>query len=179
MTPDRRAVTPDKPVRASARHTALVHPRPGEPATSRDVRGWARVLGLSIAGAIAAIAIAGRVHAEVGPFDTTLTARPSLSGATTLHLAPFGTIELDTHDAPFDIALRVDELQIEEAQRIARNPAVLDSLEDELVADSRRALRRLAVRILLAALVGGLAGAMVATLRWRVEWPGRLSTSGR
>jgi len=125
------------------------------------------VVGLSIAGAIAAIAIAGRVHAEVGPFDTTLTARPSLSGATTLHLAPFGTIELDTHDAPFDIALRVDELQIEEAQRIARNPAVLDSLEDELVADSRRALRRLAVRILLATLVGGLAGAMVATLRWR------------
>ncbi len=128
----------------------------------------ARVVLGALVGAGLAIALAGRIHAPVGPFDTTVVARPSLHGISTVRLAPLGSIELDTHRSPVSIELRVDELRQEEAERIARNPAVLERLEDDIAGDAEAALLELLLRVLVVGTIGGVAGALVVRRAWRV-----------
>jgi predicted phosphodiesterase len=136
-------------------------------------RRWARwgprlrVAAFAMAGAIVVLFLAGRVPAKVGPFETTVAVRPSLTGETLVHLAPLGTISLDTHDAPVRLDLRVEELGLDEAERIAANPALVDRLGDDLADEVRDALVRLAIRCVVLALVGGLLGALVARAHWR------------
>jgi predicted phosphodiesterase len=134
------------------------------------LRRWglaARVVLFALVGAASALAIAGRVPAHVGPFDTTLGARPSLHGSTVVHLAPLGTIELDTHDWPIRLDLRVEELGLDEAERIADNPQVIDDLGDDVADDVRAGLVRLVLRCVLVAAIGGMVGALAARLGWR------------
>ncbi len=137
-----------------------------------------RLLGFAAAGSLLALALAGRVRAGIGPFETTLRVQPALAGTTTLHLAPLGTIGLDTHDTPVALDLRVDELQFADAQRIADDPAVLDSLEDELAGDARGAIWSLALRALLVAVAGGTLGALVAAPRFRPALMGAAMGAG-
>jgi len=145
---------------------------PAEPPKrwSERLRRWAptaRVVLFALVGAGSALVVAGRVPAQVGPFDTTVAARPSLSGGTVIHLAPLGNIELDTHDWPIGLDLRVEELGLDEAERIADNPQVIDDLGDDVADDVRSALVRLVLRCVLVAVVGGIVGALAARLRWR------------
>jgi predicted phosphodiesterase len=121
----------------------------------------------AFSGAVLALIIAANVRVPVGPFDTTVTARPALSGYTAVRLAPLGSIEMDTHDAPLGLELRVDELRLEEAERIARDPTELESLEDEITDDVREALLLISLRGLLVAIIGGGIAALVAAPRVR------------
>jgi predicted phosphodiesterase len=163
---------PAEDVRAEAPAHEAAEAAPGvvgEPRAARW-RRWAptaRVVLFALVGAASALALAGRVPAHVGPFDTTIGAWPSLHGNTVVHLAPLGTIELDTHDWPVRLDLRVEELGLAEAERIADNPQVIDTLGDDVADDVRAAIVRLALRCVLVATVGGVVGALAAQLRWR------------
>jgi predicted phosphodiesterase len=121
----------------------------------------------ALLGAGLAVALFGRVPAKVGPFETTMSARPSLNGHTVVQLAPLGTIDLDTHDWPLAITLRVDQIGVADAERLAGNPAAIDRLGDEAADEVRSALMGLVVRCTLVALAGGVAGALAARLSWR------------
>jgi len=126
-----------------------------------------RSLAFTLGGAVLAVVIAGRVGAHIGPFDATVAARPALSSDTTVRLAPLGTIVLDTHDWPMALDLRVDQIGLQEAERIAENPERIDRLGDDVADDVSRALTRLAWRCALVALLGGVAGALLARANWR------------
>ena len=128
---------------------------------------WLRVALFALAGAALAVALLGRVPAKVGPFETTVGARPSLTGHTVVRLAPLGTIVLDTHDWPLALDLRIDEIAVADAERIAADPRAIDRLGDNAADEVRSALTRLAVRCVVVALLGGVAGALAARLRWR------------
>ena len=118
-------------------------------------------------GALLAVYIAGSVQAHVGPFDATVSVQPSWSGHTVIRLAPLGSIELDTHNAPVLVEVSVDELRRADAEEIAQNPNVLRSLEDDIAADARRALLAVALRGVVVATLGACAGAYVARSRLR------------
>lgn len=120
-----------------------------------------RVVLLSLLGTTLALALAADVHVSVGPFDTTMSARPSFEGETLVRLAPLGTIRLDTHDAPLAIEVRMDELRVDEAEAIARDPSVLRGIEDELAHDVRLGLLRLLLRSLIVGTLGGLLGVVL------------------
>ncbi|HWC11077.1 MAG TPA: metallophosphoesterase, partial [Acidimicrobiales bacterium] len=126
-----------------------------------------RTVVFSVVGAVGGIVVAADVQVPIGPFTTTLLARPALDGRTRVSLAPLGTIRLDTHDAPLAIDVRVEELRLDEAEAIARDPALLERFEADVVIDAKAALRALAVRTVLAALLGGLVAALVSSLAWR------------
>jgi predicted phosphodiesterase len=128
---------------------------------------WLRVVVFALAGAVLAVALFGRVPAKVGPFETTVGVRPSLSGTTVVRLAPLGTIELDTHDWPVAFDLRLEEIGLADAERIARNPSAIDRLGIDAADEVRDAFVRLAIRCVLLALAGGVAGALAARLSWR------------
>lgn len=138
-------------------------------------RSRLRVVLLALAGAFLALALLGSTGAKVGPFDTTLSVRASRAGETVVLLAPLGRITLDTHDAPVGLELRVDELRLEEAERFARDPSLIESVGDELEGDVRGAARTLLLRCLLAAVGGGVVGALLARLRWRSAFIGALA----
>ncbi len=130
------------------------------PHPPRWLRRVARVVALvvvSLAGATLAVVAFGDVEAEVGPFDATFSVRPSLHGGTEVHLAPLGRISLASHSGPLGLDLRVDELQPDEAEAIAEDPRLLEGLEGEIDDEVRSAVRRLALRILVTATVGGAA----------------------
>lgn len=132
-----------------------------------------RIAGFALGGAVLAVLVAGRVPADIGPFDATVAVGPSRSGQTTVHLAPLGTIVLDTHDWPLALHLTADQIGLQEAERIAANPEVIDEgLGDDVAEDVRRALERLAMRCALAAVVGGIVGALLARVHWRSAMAG-------
>jgi predicted phosphodiesterase len=137
----------------------------------------ARVALFAAVGASLAVLVAARVDAVVGPFDCTATVRPSLHGATSLRLPPLGSIELDTHTGPLAIELQVDELRAEDAERFAANPELIEGLGDELAEDARDALAELASRAAVAALVGGVLGALAARFDWRSAVTGAAVTA--
>ncbi len=110
---------------------------------------------VALAGAVLGVMAFGDTPAEIGPFDATFSARPSLDGGTEVHLAPLGRISLDSHSGPLGLDLRVDELRPEEAQAIAEDPELLEGLEGELDDEVRSAVRRLAIRTLATAAIGG------------------------
>ncbi|HEY8546130.1 MAG TPA: metallophosphoesterase [Acidimicrobiales bacterium] len=126
-----------------------------------------RIWGFTIGGALLAVVLAGRVRADIGPFDATVAARPSLGSQTTVRLAPLGTIVLDTHDWPMALDLRVDQIGLQEAERIAQNPAQVDQLGDDVADDVSRAIRRLALRCVIVAVLGGIAGSLLARAQWQ------------
>lgn len=142
--------------RAAARVRAAGARRPG-----------LRVALFATVGAVVAVALLGRTPAKIGPFETTMAVRPSLTGHTVVHLAPLGTIVLDTHDWPLALDLRVDEIAVADAERIASNPREIDRLGEDAADEVRSALVGLVVRVSLVALVGGVAGALAARLSWR------------
>ncbi len=132
---------------------------------------------VAFVGAAIALVIAGSVEASVGPFDSTLSARPAMSGETLIRLAPLGTIELDTHDSPVRLTLRVDELRLEEAERIAADPAVLQTLEDDIADDAERALEQIALRCAIVAIVGGAIAGFAASPQLRFLVAGGIAGS--
>lgn len=134
-----------------------------------------RLVLFAVVGAVVGVLLGATVAVDVGPFDCTAVARPSLRGTTLLRLPPLGSIELDTHTAPLRVELRVEELQADEAKRFASQPELLEGLGDELVADARSALGALALRALLAAVAGGVAGALAARVSWRSAAAGALA----
>jgi predicted phosphodiesterase len=125
-----------------------------------------RTVLLAVLGALLALGLWGKTTAVVGPFDATLSVHPSLGGDTMVRLAPLGRINLDTHDAPVRLELRVDELRLEDAERFARDPSLLEDVGDDLAGDVRDAVRALVLRCVLAAAIGGLAGALLSRARW-------------
>jgi predicted MPP superfamily phosphohydrolase len=126
-----------------------------------------RIALFALAGAVLALALVGRVKAEIGPFDATVSARPSLASRTTVRLAPLGTIVLDTHDWPLALDLRADQIGLTEAKQIANHPEEVDRLGDDVADDVHDALVRLAVRCTVVAVLGGLLGALAARASWR------------
>ncbi|MGE0794302.1 MAG: metallophosphoesterase [Acidimicrobiia bacterium] len=141
---------------------------------ARTIRRRLRIVAFAVAGAALGLALAGQVPARIGPFDATIQARPSLRGETLVRLAPLGNLRLDTHAAPLTLEVRVDQLRLDEAERIAGDPRVLTSLEDDIADDAGRALRRLALRAFVVAVVGGALGALAASVRLRAAALGGL-----
>ena len=129
---------------------------------------WALLVAvLSLAGAWLGVVVAGTERQAVGPFDTTMSLRPSTHGGTTVDTPPLGELMLDTHDAPLRLYVQVEGLDAEKARKIAANPDRLAGLEDRAVADIRTGLVDLFVRTAVAALVGGAGLALLVVRRVR------------
>ena len=151
-----------EPITAAPRgRSAVLH------AVARGAGRWAVRLAVVLAGAWLGILLLCRVAAPIGPFDATVALRP-LGGGATLDIPPLGALEVDAYDGPLrlEIALsRVDEIR---ATQLATDPAKLDGVVDQVSADLRDAVVRVAWLTALAA-VGGASVAALLVLRRRRE----------
>ncbi|MFJ8586122.1 metallophosphoesterase [Streptomyces sp. NPDC093595] len=137
-----------------SRHTgptsALVHaPHP-----------YVRAAGLVVVvlfGAWLGLLIVGSVRTPVGPMDTSMTLRPSLSGGTKINVSPLGALTLDSHHAPIRLDVDVDQLDPVRAQALVEHPERLSGLQEEISQDVADGTHELAVRSCVAVVSGATA----------------------
>jgi predicted MPP superfamily phosphohydrolase len=123
-------------------------------------RPWARALGLVavvLLGAWLGLLIVGNVRVPVGPMNTTMTLRPSLSGGTKINVSPLGALELNTHHAPVRLDVNVDQLDPARAQALVDHPERLSGLQDEVAHDVEHGTLDLALRSCVAVVAGATA----------------------
>ncbi|OAH14960.1 metallophosphoesterase family protein [Streptomyces jeddahensis] len=130
----------------------LVHVPPPHP--------FGRALGLVavvLLGAWLGLLVVGSVRAPVGPVDTRMALRPSLSGGTKINISPLGALELRSHIAPIRLDVDVDRLDPVRAEALVRHPERLSGLQDEVTRDVGDGTRDLAVRSCVAVVSGATA----------------------
>jgi predicted MPP superfamily phosphohydrolase len=133
---------------------------------SRGVGRWAARLAVVLAGAWLGILLLGRVSAPIGPFDATVAFRP-FGGGAALDIPPLGALQVDAYDGPLRLEIqlsRVDEIR---ATQLATDPAELDGVVDQVSADLRDAVERVAWLTGLAAVGGGTAASLLVLRRRR------------
>ncbi|MFE0952031.1 MULTISPECIES: metallophosphoesterase family protein [Streptomyces] len=123
-------------------------------------RPWTRAVGLVavvLLGAWLGLLIVGDVRVPVGPMNTTMTLRPSVSGGTKINVSPLGALQLDSHVAPVRLDVNVDQLDPDRAQALVDHPERLSGLQDEVAQDVERGTLDLAVRSCVAVVTGATA----------------------
>ncbi|MFF8596616.1 metallophosphoesterase [Streptomyces sp. NPDC015220] len=134
--------------------------RPAAPALlspAPEPHPWLRALGLVtvvLAGAWLGLLVVGTVRTPVGPMNTTMALRPSLSGGTRIDVSPLGDLELASHVAPVRLDVTVDRLDPERSQALVDHPERISGLEDEVVRDVEHGTLDLAVRSCAAVVLG-------------------------
>lgn len=121
---------------------------------------WARAAGLVtvvLLGAWLGLLIVGDVRVPVGPMNTTMTLRPSLTGGTKINVSPLGALQLDSHVAPVRLDVNVDQLDPDRAQALVDHPERLSGLQDEVAQDVGHGTLDLAVRSCVAVVSGATA----------------------
>ncbi|WP_181764263.1 metallophosphoesterase family protein [Streptomyces albidus (ex Kaewkla and Franco 2022)] len=154
---------PDSPRPAKASTTATL-------TLTRTPRPYLRGLGLvvvTLLGAWLGLLIVGSVTAPVGPMDTKMTLRPSLTGGTKVNVSPLGALELRSHYAPLRLDVDVDQLDQERAAALVDHPERLEGLEAEITSDVRSGTADLALRATAAVVVGSCALALAVYRRPR------------
>jgi predicted MPP superfamily phosphohydrolase len=108
-------------------------------------------------GAWLGLLIVGSVRAPVGPMDTRMTLRPSLTGGTRVNVSPLGALELDTHTSPIRLDVDVDQLDPVRAGALVEHPERLSGLQSEVTHDVEAGATELAVRSCIAVVSGATA----------------------
>ncbi|MEU2374324.1 metallophosphoesterase family protein [Streptomyces misionensis] len=128
-------------------------------------RPWLGALGLTgvvLAGAWLGLLVVGNVRTPVGPMNTTMALRPSLSGGTKINVSPLGALTLDSHVAPVRLDVNVDQLDPLRSQELVDHPERFSGLQGEVVHDVEHGTLDLAVRSGVAVVAGaGLLGLAV------------------
>jgi predicted phosphodiesterase len=131
-------------------------------------RGIAYLL-VALLGAAAALLALGTVtvaQGRVGPGRVAVRAHLG-AGRTELRLPPLGQVSAATHSAPITLTGQVDEVSINGLQDVLKTDDPGDRLRSEVSDDLEPLLRAFAWRALVvAALAGALAGALVPRRRW-------------
>ncbi|MDQ0985436.1 metallophosphoesterase [Streptomyces sp. V2I9] len=161
--PPRRAPAGSRPSRTGA---AV----PGDLTAPARHRPFLRALGMLavvVLGAWLGLLAVGSIRTPVGPMDTNMTLRPSLTGGSKINVAPLGALELDSHSAPLRLDVDVDRLDPERSQALVDWPERFSHLQDEVTRDVAAGTRELAVRSCVAVVSGAAALGLVVYRRPR------------
>ncbi|MFJ6320681.1 metallophosphoesterase [Streptomyces californicus] len=165
-----RTARPSSRSRTAARTPAAA---PGDLAAAGRGPGrhpYLRALGMLavvMLGAWLGLLAVGSIRTPVGPMDTTMTLRPSLTGGSKINVSPLGALELDSHIAPLRLDVDVDRLDPERSQALVDQPERFSNLQDEVTRDVAAGTRELAVRSCVAVVSGAAALGLVVYRRPR------------
>ncbi|MFB8760531.1 metallophosphoesterase family protein [Streptomyces nigra] len=155
--------------RALADRHAARRPRT-EPELAAQPHPWTRALGLVavvLVGAWLGLLVVGNVRVPVGPMNTTMTLRPSLTGGTKINVSPLGALQFSSHIAPVRLDVNVDQLDPERAQALVDHPERLSGLQEEVTQDVSDGTLDLALRSVVAVVTGATALGLVVYRRPR------------
>jgi predicted phosphodiesterase len=137
---------------------------------------WTLPLLAGALGALLAIGLLARTEARIGPATVHLSAKPALSGSSTLAAPPFGSVRAATHAGPVAFTATLDGVDVQALGRLlsegtrggrSRDAALEDTLEP-LEDRARSAVAVFIVQVGLLGLLGGAAGVVLFRRRtWR------------
>lgn len=138
---------------------------------SDALRRVAVLLAIAAVGAVAALAaltVTSATSGRVGPSTVELRAGAARAGGTRLSLPPLGAISASTHRAPVALEAQVERIDLDRLQTVLAAPDPQERLEATVERDLQPLLRALVLRaVLLSAVVGGLAAALLPGRRLR------------
>lgn len=153
-----RRTAPAAPVLGPSR--SLAHPAsatlPGA-APRRPLRSALGLISVTVLGAWLGLVLIGGVHAPVGPMDTSMALRPSLTGGTRIDVPPLGDLELSSHYAPVSLDVDVDRLDPVRSRALVDHPERFAGLQDEVTHDVTRGALGLALHSAVAVASGATA----------------------
>ncbi|RVU27122.1 hypothetical protein EOT10_07975 [Streptomyces antnestii] len=121
---------------------------------------YVRALGMTavvLLGAWLGLLVVGSVRVPVGPMDTRMTLRPSLTGGTKINVSPLGSLELKSHTAPIRLDVDVDRLDPVRSEALVNHPERISGLQSEITRDVEKGTLDLAVRSCVAVVSGATA----------------------
>jgi predicted MPP superfamily phosphohydrolase len=133
----------------------------------RRVGLGALMLVVTLLGITAGLALGGHTRQNVGPFSAEFSITPSLSGGTSVHIPPLGSLDLDSHDGPAHLSVQLDQLDQGRAVAAARDPAGLQGLSAQAVSDAQHGVRRLIINAVVASLIGVAVLSALVFRNWR------------
>jgi len=80
---------------------------------------------------------------------------------------PLGELQLDTHDGPIELQVRIAQLRDDAARSIVADPARLEGLGDQVNRDLRDGIVELVLRTLLVTVAGAALLGLLVFRRWR------------
>ncbi|MGK5632444.1 metallophosphoesterase family protein [Streptomyces sp. URMC 123] len=151
---------PHGPHRTHRPHRVPRRPRPLPEGGAPEAHPYRSALGLIavvLVGAWLGLLVVGSVRTPVGPVDTRMTLRPSLTGGTKVNVSPLGALELRSHHAPIRLDVDVDQLDPERSRALVKHPERINGLQEDIVRDVVAGTRELAIRSCAAVVVGATA----------------------
>lgn len=135
---------------------------------------WALLfLLLCLGGAILSVGTLGRSVYRWHGFAVELRLLPSARGKTALVLMPLGEVHANTHRAPVELIATLQEIQIEEINKLVDSNPGMAALTKDFERAAREDLRNFVIRQLVFAAIGALLAPML--LRSRRPWKYALS----
>mgnify|MGYP001949569949 CR=1 FL=1 len=114
------------------------------------------VVVVALIGAITGVLVGGSVQHDVGPFRAEFTVTPSVSGEAKVVIPPLGSLTLDSHDAPLNVTMRLNELDPGRTQELISNPSAVDRIGRTAMADIEAGIRKLVLSVTGSAVLGAL-----------------------
>ena len=102
----------------------------------------AAVLAVGLAGAVIGVLAGGRVNTDIGPFRAYLTLAPAVEGGTTVDIPPLGALQLDSHDGPTHLTVRLGALDQRRTEALIDDPASISRASQSAVEDVRNGDRK-------------------------------------
>jgi len=129
---------------------------------------------LSFGGTVLSVATLGRTVYRWHGFAVELRLLPASRGQTALVLVPLGEVQAHTHRAPVELVATLQEIQLEEINKVLNSSPRPDDLTKDFETSVRRDLRDFVIRQVLCAAIGGLFAPLL--LRSRNAWKYLLSS---
>lgn len=117
----------------------------------------AGLVAVTLLGAWLGLLTVGSIRTPVGPMDTQMTLRPSLTGGTKVNVSPLGALELRSHTGPLRLDVDVDQLDQQRAAALVDHPERLRGLQDDITSDVQDGTASLALRSAVAVVAGAAA----------------------
>ncbi|GII20738.1 metallophosphoesterase family protein [Planosporangium mesophilum] len=122
------------------------------------------VLAVAAVGMVLAVLVAGRVHADVGPFHARLAITPAVDGGTDVAIPPLGSLHLSSHSGPAHLSVQLEALDEQRTKALVTNPNALSQASSGVVEDLRTGVVRLIFQVAGVSVLGAM---LLAALLYR------------
>lgn len=138
---------------------------------ARVVRNVLAVIVIALAGVLIGVLLGAHTRADIGPFNATMSIRPSLHGGTDVVIPPLGSLILDSHDGPAHLSVQLGTLDQSRTKALIEDPNGIMKASESAVRDVSEGLVRLGFRTLAVAILCTLVlAALVFRDVRRVAW---------
>jgi predicted phosphodiesterase len=114
------------------------------------------MIAVTLAGVVLGVLLGGSLQTTLGPFHAHLGITPSISGGTEIEIPPLGSLHLRSHAGPALLTIRLAALDESRARAVVTNPNGVEQASDNAIDDLAAAIRRLALRVVGAGMLGAM-----------------------